>query len=498
MAKLPTDTKEEFEQYQLPENTQNDTLPIVPSASGAVLSTGEFASPNFVSGVSGWKLDAQGNFEGVSGSFSGTVNVSSLNIPNATSANSFHIDSNGNSWWGANVATGYTGANAYILNTGAAVFKNVQIGGTTIQYVITNSGIFSYGDGSDGAATCDGSTSVAGMSLAGSTYTLTRDVYFTTLAVNNSVTVKAAGYRIFCSQSLTVGQGSSGVIHFNGNDGGTGSQGGDAVGTGLGGAGGGGGSIGTALSDGYLKGSLSPGASGSGGKGTGVSGTAATAGNNGSAGTTTANSLGSASVAGGTGGSSGGGAGGSSGSTASVTASNVKLIANWHLATLLDVGSTGTTIKFTSSASAPGSGGGAGGTRNGASESGGGGGGGGSGSASGVFAIYSKVITLNTGSIISGNGGAGGTGGRGGNAWDGGGGDAQGGGGGGGGAGGNGGIVILVYNMLTNNGSITATGGTKGTGGTFGTGVRGGSNGNAGADGNNGSAGAIYQFQLSL
>jgi len=72
-----------------------------------------------------------------------------------------------------------------------------------------------YGDGSDGSAICDGTTSVNGMSLAGGNYTLTRDVYFINLIVNTSVNVLGGGYRIFVNNTLTV----NGSINVDGQSG---------------------------------------------------------------------------------------------------------------------------------------------------------------------------------------------------------------------------------------------------------------------------------------
>ena len=415
-------------------------------------------------------------FDGTTIDFNAPANVSSINIPDTTTANSFHVDSSGNSWWGANVGTGYTGANAYILSNGFASFKNVTIGGTTVQYTITNSGIFSYGDGSDGTATCDGSTSVAGMSLAGSTYTMTRDVYFTNLTVNSGITVNCAGYRIFVTQSFVI----NGHVHRDGNAGSVGGNG-DTDGGGGPGAGGNGGS---ALSDGYLKGSIAGATGGNGGTSSGGPS------HNGSNGNAVTNSLGFNGTNGGSGGSSAAGNNGSGGTGATATASNVKLTVGVQLAQLLDVSSSGSTVKYTSSASGGAGGGGAGGG-GGAS----GGGGGGSGSGGGVLAIYAKSITIGASGSITSNGGNGGAGGTG-HAGVGGG--TQGAGGGGGGAGGNGGVIVLTYNTFTNNGSITVSGGTKGTGGSGGAGGSGGSAGGNGANGADGSAGTVYQFQLSL
>ena len=64
--------------------------------------TGAYQSSDFVSGSTGWQFDSDGNLEansgnfrgditGATGTFSGTVNVGSLNIPDAVTANSFQI-----------------------------------------------------------------------------------------------------------------------------------------------------------------------------------------------------------------------------------------------------------------------------------------------------------------------------------------------------------------------------------------------------------------------
>jgi hypothetical protein len=68
--------------------------------------------------------------------------------------------------------------------------------------LVTGLGV--YGDGSDGSATCDGSATVAGMTRAGSIYTLTRDVYFVNLTVNAGVTIMGAGWRLFVNGTLAM------------------------------------------------------------------------------------------------------------------------------------------------------------------------------------------------------------------------------------------------------------------------------------------------------
>lgn len=363
----------------------------------------------------------------------GGASVSSIDIPDTTTTASMHVDNTGNTWWGANVASGLSAANASITSSGVAVFKSISIGGNTTQYQITNSGIFSFGDGSDGPVTFDGSTTVLGLVPSGSVYTLTRDIYVTSLTLNIGVTIEAAGWRIFASGTLTV----NGTIDRSGNDGGGGF--GDPTGLSGGGTGG------AATPDGYLKGSPAGGGGGHSINGTGADGTAVS------------NSIGASGVAGASGGAPAGAAG-------AATASNVKLIANWHLATLLDISSTGSTVKFTGSAS---SSGGGGSPPPGASPGGGGGG----ASPGAIIAIYARSIVIGATGVIQSNGGNGG--------------DGAGGCGSGGGGGGSGGVVVLVYNNLTNSGSITANAGTGGVGGF-------------GSNGSNGNPGVIYEFQISL
>lgn len=415
----------------------------------------DISSADYEAGLSGWIIKANGDVEFNDGDFRGNVEVGSIDI-GGTDSSSAHIDADGNFWLGS--AT-YATAPARISKEGYAVFENVAIGGDTIQYVITNSGIFSFGDGSDGNATCDGSTAVAGMSRSGSTYTMTRDVYFGNFTINSGITVNTSGYRIFVKDTCTI----SGTVHRNGV---VGSNGGNAVGggfdnPGIGGAGG-------VLADGYLKGGTA-GATGGNGGTAGGSPAAGSAGNN------TSNCLGGN----GSTGQAGGNTGGTAGVGGTATASNVKLIANWHLATLLDISTSGATVKFTPAAGS-GSGGGGKGAGGGSGQPGGGGAGG--GSSGGIVAIYARNLIITSTGVVSANGGDGGIGGDG---W------SPNGGNGGGGPGGNGGILVLVYNSISNQGTLTVNGGTAGVGG----GVGGSGKTKVAIDG---AVGLIYQFELSL
>ena len=72
-----------------------------------------------------------------------------------------------------------------------------------------------YGDGSDGYISLDGTTLYPNiLSLAGSTYTLLRDIYCTTFNIVNGVTLETAGYRIFCITDCIV----DGIIRNNGGN----------------------------------------------------------------------------------------------------------------------------------------------------------------------------------------------------------------------------------------------------------------------------------------
>jgi hypothetical protein len=77
----------------------------------------------------------------------------------------------------------------------------------------TVGGMNALGDGSDGAVTLDGSTAFNGFSsLAGSTYTMTRDLHATSLTVNSGVTLKPSGYIIFVTGAVLL----NGTLSFDG------------------------------------------------------------------------------------------------------------------------------------------------------------------------------------------------------------------------------------------------------------------------------------------
>jgi hypothetical protein len=360
----------------------------------------------------------------------------------------------------SNILKSNSTANGINNGTGTVIRGNV---GWADNENFSYTQFFFGGDGSDGVGVADGSTALAGATLSGGNYTLTREVYYTNLTISNGVTVYPAGMRIFCTGTLAV----NGKISRNGNSGTYNSNQDEGINDGNHGQAGVGGA---ALADGYLKGSLA-GPNGA----TGTSKVPGTAGTNGS---NTSNSIGTNGVAGGKGGNSSSYSGGAASTGGTATQSITKLSANWNYQSMLDVSTTGSTIKYDNSASA--GSGGSGSEISGARLSAGGGG---AGSAGGIIAIYAKEIIIGATGVIEANGGNGGAGGNavvGGN-----------GGGGGGGGGGNGGQIILAYTSLTNNGSITVTGGTGGSAGSNDW-IAGGA-----TAGTNGTAGTIRYFSFT-
>jgi hypothetical protein len=71
-----------------------------------------------------------------------------------------------------------------------------------------------YGNGSDGAQTFDGMTTILGLVPSNSTYTLTRDIFLASSTINMGVSIITDGYRIFCNGTLT----NNGTIQWNGNN----------------------------------------------------------------------------------------------------------------------------------------------------------------------------------------------------------------------------------------------------------------------------------------
>lgn len=343
------------------------------------------------------------------------------------------------------------------------------------------------GDGSDGAVTADGTTTLTCLGAPTATvYTLTRDCFFTTLVNNTSTTIKTANYRLLASVSIT----NNGTISNNGSNGG---NGGNAAGA----TGGTAGTAGTILAAGTLPavaiGKVGVvGATGVTTAATGAAGTAATAAQTGT--NTLVATATASTVAGGAGGSSvgganAGGAGGTGGSSGA--ASVVKYPARVPSRAEFMVIPAGT--GYAPASTIAGSGSGGAGAGDGTNAGGGGGASGGNGSPGGLMVLISPTIVNSATGLITATGG---NGGNGGNGAAGVGGNAGGGGGGSGGEAGSGGAIALVYTTLTETTVATAASGSGGSAGALGAGVGTGANGVIGNAGVASLAGTIWRISL--
>lgn len=298
------------------------------------------------------------------------------------------------------------------LNNVATARQNLNLGGFSL-----------FGDGSDGVRNFDGSSTILTLAPVAGVYTLVRDIF---LADGSQLTnggtaarIETAGFRVFCSGTLTIAATCS--ITAQGNAGSSNTAG-AATTVGIIGAG----------SDGIGR----AGGAGVVGAGAGAAGGGASPGLGGSGG------------AGGTNTGSGTGGGTAGGSTVAPTATQGQPRYYSNLVIMTSPGTNATGYYAGS--------GGSGGTGNTAQTSGGGGGGGG-------FCIVVAFKLVNNGTI-SANGGNGG--------------NASGAGNAGGGGGGGGGVVVALCGPGSTTGTIQVNAGSGGT--RVGTGANG-ANGTAGA-----------------
>lgn len=252
------------------------------------------------------------------------------------------------------------GTSAVAVTSAGTAGQILESGGSTADPSFQSAPIGIYGDGSDGSLTYDGTTTILGMAPAANVYTLTRDIFPSSITINNGVTIKANGARIYCNGTIT----NNGTIHNNGNNANNATAGAATAATnilGIGQAGG--------------------------------------AGGNSGAGTNTAATANAGGGAGGVGGISGAGQAG--GTVAGVVA---PLAANGGASVFRSFNCANTGMILTTTvAKVTGGSGGSGGGGSGANNGGGGGGGG------GVLLINAWKID-NTSGTISANGGNGGNG----------------------------------------------------------------------------------------
>lgn len=301
----------------------------------------------------------------------------------------------------AKVLTGFSASGGVV--TAADSIK------TAFEKVVGNDiDVLLYGMGTDGAVAFDGVNTFAGFAtLGGSTYTLTRNVFASSMTISTSVIILPSGFGIFVNGILTV----NGTISANGNDA-SGATGGATL---------------LGLANSSIRYGQGPNSGGTAGVSAGTGSTTLGAGG-----------------AGGKGGTGMGGAG-SNGGTNTLT-SSIKSLSNLNIIDLI----RGFVWGYNGSTAAGlGWQGGSGGGGGDASGIGGSTVGGGGGSGGGQVPIFAKTISISVTGVISANGGNGA--------------NASTSGVGGGGGGGGGGLVIMVYKSLTNLGSVTVNGGAIGT-----------------------------------
>ena len=417
------------------------------------------------------KLYAHTGSFGTTGTPTGSVLATSDNVSIASLTTSYAL-----------TTFTFTGAQKYLLTNAVNYFITVEYTDGNASNSLTvgadssapthagNGAIYTTSWAASAADVCFYVYSIATVSLSS-------DMYYDDLTLQDGATLNPNGFRIFVKNTRThVG---TGRIIANGGHGGNGANGDDSSGGGVfGGAGGTAGTI--AHNSGSLPGSLAGKAGGSGG-GDGSYGTCV-AGNAGVAGDAAVKAISGAGSAGGAGGTGSGGctANGAAGAAGAVTGTVFNKVRNFVSAfQLLDNFPSITALSILSGSGS--GGGGSSGTEAPASGSGGGGGGGGSGAGGGMVWVASrKVVTVAGNNYIEAKGGNGGNGGNGGR-------DTTaltaGGGGGGGGGGGRGGVIIEIYSSKSGTGTTSVAGGSAGAAGTA---TEGGSNGSDGTAGGTG------------
>lgn len=189
-----------FKQYYLTSDDTPGTLEQV--GDNTIVSRGAIQSPNYSKGQAGFSLDSLGNADLNSLTTRGSATVGSLNIPDTTSANSFHVDSSGNMWLGA---TAFASAPAKISSAGAATFTNITITGGSIATSVF-SGVISQANLSAGnqgwVQDCVFSSTAANVvAWTAGTFTTSGSVSYTIAAGNTGV--MAATTYIFFDSSLS-------------------------------------------------------------------------------------------------------------------------------------------------------------------------------------------------------------------------------------------------------------------------------------------------------
>lgn len=113
-----------------PSSQNNFTNAVNPSALSAgsligntTIEDGFLQSSNYVAASTGWKLTP------TSGELNFAVSVDTLDIPDTVTANSFHVDIDGDTWWGA---TTLGASVASVTKAGVGTFSNIVITGGSV------------------------------------------------------------------------------------------------------------------------------------------------------------------------------------------------------------------------------------------------------------------------------------------------------------------------------------------------------------------------------
>lgn len=159
----------DFDRFSLPKTKQQ--LNVVPTPGGSVMKEGMMMSPNFVKGKSGWRLDAEGNFEGNDGTFRGNLEIGGLSITIDTSDN---IQNTINYLRGLGGGIIYLKNGTYTLTSDLTLYSNIYLFGTNrnstiLDFVDNTKSVLVQGSSAYSSGTVsinNGSTSLTGASTA--------------------------------------------------------------------------------------------------------------------------------------------------------------------------------------------------------------------------------------------------------------------------------------------------------------------------------------------
>lgn len=135
-------------QGMIGDNVNNPTAPAGVMAGGIKLqfqgkTSFDDTNPGYILGVDAEDGKAKFNvgnssayfkFDGSTTTIAPSLTTTSLDIPDTTTVNSMHVESDGDTYWGANVATGFSGAPASVSKAGVGTFSDITItGGKFVQ-----------------------------------------------------------------------------------------------------------------------------------------------------------------------------------------------------------------------------------------------------------------------------------------------------------------------------------------------------------------------------